>query len=225
MHAFRNTRWHLLCGVVALTACDAAPDAASGVDLPATALARPMPGCTLVHVSAAEPLAAAPAGGDAPAGPVRARMRHEADCVPDATPPAAGFTAYRLHFEQDFTRTQMQPGGVWRWVAGQTRYVDEATPKRRQVDAATEGQGKNCAVLLAALRTRAVPCLAARDAHAATQLAQALAAFQAQQAFPMNVSGAQHLEAIRLGRDTECLQHWQRVQAQLGGALQQCAVR
>ena len=212
-----------LLGLVALASCSTDDLPFVPGPLPGSSLATPYPGCTIVSVSPAEALP--PKGdGEGGQGGRRAMLRHEADCLPDAGPRSDWYQPYRITFEQEFTEVRQYPGGVDTWVGGETRFLDDSAGPNRQVQAAAEGMGKNCAVLLEKLQTEAAPCITSIDPDTGRQFQAALDDFRGKLNFQINANGATHLAAIRMGRDQFCLEHWRMVQRQLEGRFAGCVV-
>ncbi|GAB2664590.1 hypothetical protein [Arenimonas aestuarii] len=208
-----------LLGLVAVASCGSGELPFVAGSLPDPSLARAYPGCTIVSVSPAEALPEI--GGEGR----RALMRHEADCLPDFGHPAAWHQPYRIAFAQEFTESRQFPGGTNTWVGGETRFFDDSAGPQRQVDAAAEGMGKNCAVLLEKLQAEAAPCITSIDPDTGRQFQAALDDFRGKLNFHINTNGETHLAAIRMGRDQFCLEHWQMVQRQLEGRFAGCVVR
>ncbi|KFL37229.1 hypothetical protein [Arenimonas donghaensis] len=214
----RRHAWLLM--LVAVASCSSQDLPFVAAPLPDASLARPYPGCTIVSVSPAEAL---PEEGGR--GVRRALMRHEADCLPDFPQPSDWHEPYRITFEQEFSEVRQSPGGVDTWVGGETRFLDDSAGPRRQVEAATEGMGKNCALLLDKLQADAAPCITAIDPDTGRQFQAALDDFRAKLNFQINAHGETHLAAIRMGRDQFCLENWWQVQRQLEGRFDQCVVK
>ena len=215
----RAWRHAWLLGLAGVASCgsDAIPFVAG--PLPGPELATPYKGCTIVSVSPAEALPEI--GGEGR----RALMRHEADCLPDFGHPAAWHQPYRIAFEQEFTESPQFPGGTNTWVGGETRFKDDSAEPRRQVSAATEGMGKNCAVLLEKLQAEAAPCITSIDPDTGRRFKAALDDFRGKLNFQINTNGETHFAAIRMGRDQFCLEHWRMVQHQLDGRFAGCVVK
>jgi len=214
--------WRLagLLVLVAVASCGSQDLPFVAGPLPDASLARPYPGCTIVSVSPAEAL---PEEGGR--GVRRALMRHEADCLPDVSDPSDWYQPYRITFEQEFSEVRQSPGGVDTWVGGETRFLDDSAGPRRQVEAATEGMGKNCALLLEKLQTEAAPCITAIDPDTGRQFQAAIDDFRGKLNFQINAHGETHLAAIRMGRDQFCLENWRQVQRQLEGRFNGCVVK
>lgn len=192
--------------------------------LPEASLATPYPGCTIVSVSPAEALP--PLGdGEGGQGGRRAMLRHDADCLPGVGQSSEWYQPYRITFEQEFTQVRQYPGGGDVWVGGQTDFLDDSAGPNRQVEAAKEGMGKNCALLMEKLQAEAAPCITSIDPDTGHQFQAAIDDFRGKLNFQINAHGETHLAAIRMGRDQFCLEHWQMVQRQLEGRFAGCVVK
>lgn len=203
-----------------LAACGAHPLAEALDPLPDANDARAYPGCTILDVAEAEALPRGPGSAGAE-GPRRALLRHTADCLPDA--PGAS-QSYRIQFVQEFSESQGKPGPGLHWNGSEPRFDESLDTGRRTVDAAVEGVGKNCAALLKAIEQETIPCVQALDGSTGGQLHEALRRFHAQNSFPMNVMGDNHLQAVVMGRDAHCLNHLDQLKRQLETRFQACWV-
>lgn len=210
MADLRSSRPRALVGAVlllGLAACGAQPLAEALSPLPKASDARPYPGCTIVSVAEVEALPRGP-GGPGAEGPRRALLRHTADCLPDA--PGAT-QSYRIQFVQEFSESQGKPGPGLHWNGGEPRFDESLDTERRTVEADREGVGKNCAALLKRVEQETIPCVQAMDMATGNQLHEVLGRFRAQNSFPMNVMGDNHLQVVVMGRDAHCLAHWEQV--------------
>ena len=138
-----------------LAACTATVGADAPGDLPGASMVAPQRGCTLVSVS---PAVALPPEGAGEPGSFRRRalLRHEADCLPSGSRPAASYQPYRIVFEQVFTESP-DAIGERRWVSDETRFTDDTDQAPRALDGLRSGMGKNCAVLVEKIETETVP--------------------------------------------------------------------
>ncbi|WP_188665636.1 hypothetical protein [Arenimonas soli] len=213
-----------LLSLVAVVSCSSDDLPFVSGPLPEPSLATPYKGCTIVSVSPAEALPPHSDGAGGQGGR-RAMLRHEADCLPDAGPPSDWYQPYRIAFEQEFTEVRQYPGGVDTWVGGETRFLDDSAGPNRQVQAAAEGMGKNCAVLLEKLQAEAAPCISSIDPDTGRQFQAAIDDFRGKLNFHISANGETQLAAIRMGRDQFCLEHWRMVQRQLEGRFDGCVVK
>ena len=205
-------------------ACGSDKLADLSTDLPDASLATPYPGCSIVSVSPAVALGGT-SGGPGGTDGRRVLMRHEADCYPDVGEPADWFVPYRIQFEQEFTQSRQAPGGIDVWQGGETRFLDEPDAPAEQIDAATEGTGTNCTLFMEKFETTAVPCIASIDENVGKGAEAVLESFRRQSAFKINVRGENHLNALLLGRDAMCLEHWRQAQRQFDGRFEACLVK
>ncbi len=213
-----------LVALVGLVSCGSGDIPLLAGPLPDESRAGAYKGCTIVSVSPAEALP--PRGdGEGGQGGRRAMLRHEADCLPDVASPSEWYQPYRITFEQEFTEVRQYPGGVDTWVGGETRFLDDSAGPQRQVEAAAEGMGKNCAVLLEKLQAEAAPCITSIDPDTGRQFQAAIDDFRSKLNFHINTNGETHLAALRLARDQFCLERWQLVQRQLEGRFAGCVVK
>jgi hypothetical protein len=199
-------------------ACGSDKLAELSADLPDASLATPYPGCLIVSVSPAVALRRESNGA-------RALMRHEADCFPDVAEPADWLVPYRIRFEQEFAESRQAPGGIDVWTGGETRFVDDPDAPAEQIDAATDGTGRNCALFMEKFESTAIPCIASIDASTGDRAAAMLEGFRRQSTFTINVRGENHLNALLLGRDAMCLEHWRQSQHQLDNRFDACLVK
>lgn len=209
----------LFCSLVAACGSDK-PGEVSAADLPDASLATPYRGCSIVSVSPAVALPSMAGNGMR-----RALMRHEAYCYPDVDEPADWLVPYRIEFEQEFTESKQFPGNIDSWTGGETRFVDDPDAPTEQLDAATDGTGRNCALFMEKFENTAIPCIASIDAGTGERAKAMLEGFRRQSAFSINVRGENHLNALLLGRDARCLEHWRQAQHQLDNRFDACLVK
>ena len=208
----------LIC--LLLTACGSDKVAELSTDLPEASLATPYPGCSIVSVSPAVSLPSISGNGLR-----RALMRHEADCYPDVSEPPDWLVPYRIAFEQEFTESRQVPGNVDVWMGGETRFADDPEAPTEQVDASTDGAGRNCALFMEQFESTAISCMASIDTDASERAKVLLEGFRRQSAFKINVRGENHLNALLLGRDAMCLERWRLTQRQFDSRFEACLVK
>jgi hypothetical protein len=214
----------LAATIVQLSACGqgAGPGDGSSDDLPATSLANPFPGCRIESFEPAE-VSRQSDGEGGYWGPRVAILRFEAVCLPDAGSPSPWWQPYRILFEQRFSMPTKESGAPQVWFSGDAEPVSDLQHPSRPVDAATEGMGSNCAVLLDRIGTQTIPCVRAKDPKAAALLQDALQRFRNESKFTININGENDLKAVRLSRDATCLNYWRQVQLQMETPLQVCS--
>lgn len=226
-----------LTGVlVLLAACDSPPtadpqlsaesqlNAGPKINLPDASMLSPDPGCKVVS---AEPARLLPGTSDGNGGQLfgrRAVMRFVADCLPPVSDPASWWQPYRITYEQNFSLPREPPGasGAWR-ASDATPVIDWDLPKR-PLDSVSEGQGKNCAVLMDRIESETLPCMMAKAPAFGAILQEAMQSYRAQSQYTLSVHDENHLNTLRLGRDAQCLGHWRDTQRKLLVPDKACAV-